>query len=210
MKKIAGIILAAGASRRFGAPKLLQRMPDGQTLLYYVVDITVKTKLNPIITILGQDWEKQKKEIEKFGVLWAINPDWNDGISSSLRKGIESLPAKCEACMVILADQPFISPELIDGLIDAYQKKRTDIVYPKIEGQRANPVILDRKTFTALSELRGDVGARKIFPDFKVHEYEWTDKRLLQDVDTKADLKAVYKLIDERGPDQNFNISGFH
>ena len=129
------------------------------------------------------------------------NPDFAEGLSTSLRTGIAALPADIDGAVVLLADMPQVDAALIDRLIAAYDpEKGALIVVPMIDGKRGNPVLWSRRFFPELMALEGDVGARHLIARYReaVVDVPVTGTAALVDVDTPDALKAVKAEL-ERG-----------
>jgi molybdenum cofactor cytidylyltransferase len=192
----AGIILAAGASSRFGKSKIL--VPWQQhTLLHRVTSIVLRSGLNPVIVVLGNVVEDAILALSGLPATVIINPEWEKGQSTSLRCGIQNLPNETSAAIIFLADQPFISPALIDGLLTMYKETGAPIIAPLVEGERCNPVLFAQTTFNDLLSVKGDVGGRAIFSKFQMAFFPWQDKKLKMDIDTPQDLEVISRLIAE-------------
>ena len=194
-EKIGSIVLAAGGARRLGRPKMLVRLPNGKTVIRHVVDIVLESGLSPVIVVLGKSSETVIPELKGLACRVVINKRWEDGMSTSLQTGLQNLDQECRACVVVLGDQPFQTPELMQALVDRYTECGAPIVYPTVDGQHANPVLLDRITFSALNQLTGDVGARKIFSAYKTCALPWHDERLPFDLDTETDVRRAQSLM---------------
>lgn len=187
--KIAGVILAAGDSSRFGQPK--QLLPWGKRNVLNACIATAKLAgLDPIVVVLGANREQILPEIDKEGVKVVENPRWAEGQSTSVRAGVTELPADVLGALFLLADQPQISVQLIVSIKEAAWKKNTAIV-PVIGSRRANPVYFPREAFTALQQLRGDQGGRAILNQFQVTLLEWLDEDMAGDIDTPEDFARL-------------------
>lgn len=193
---MAGIVLAAGMSVRLGCPKQLVRA-GGEYLLERVLDEALASSLDRIILVLGHRAGevlaalKARQDHERFRIL--VNPDFCDGMSSSLRAGIESVRDAFSAIMVILGDQPFIGSELINLLIRRFRSSQNDICVPVCRGRRGHPVIIGRRFFDDVMSTSGDIGARQILksnPE-NILCVEISDSRIFFDVDTPADIRNL-------------------
>ena len=124
------------------------------------------------------------------------NEDWEEGMSTSLRAGLGALQADVEATMVILADQPNLTPELLQMLAGRYRIGRAPIVVPLYEGQRGNPVLFARTLFPELLAVEGDKGGRMLITTYRdqVDFVQVTDPAVIVDVDTRADYERAKRL----------------
>lgn len=190
MKKIAGLILAAGASSRFGAQKIL--LPwNGIPLLYHISSIVLSSSASPVVVVLGNGYEAALETIKDLPLLVVKNENWEQGQSTSLKSGISHLPKDVDAVIIFLADQPFISKDLIESIISTYQAYPFPVIAPMVAGKRANPVLFDRSTFEDLLKIQGDRGGRALFDQYPIHHIPWEDERVLLDIDSPEDLEKV-------------------
>jgi molybdenum cofactor cytidylyltransferase len=145
IERMSGIVLAAGASSRFGRPKQLLEW-KGQPFLRHVVKQALDAGISPVIAMLGSSAEEIRNALSDLPVRIVINREWESGLSSSIRKGIASLPQETGAVLFMQADQPQTPVQLIHRLIEAHHKTLSPIIAPLIDGQRGIPVLFDRKT----------------------------------------------------------------
>jgi molybdenum cofactor cytidylyltransferase len=189
----AGIILAAGGSKRFGEAKML--LPwRGKPLVRHAAETALAAGLDPVVVISGAEAEGVRLALTGLDVRFAENPDWASGQSTSVRRGIESVGDEAGSAIFLLADQPFATPGLLLELIKAHQRTLSPVIAPRVEGRRANPVLFDRDTFADLAQLSGDTGGRAIFDRYGVEYLDWDDPKLLLDVDTPDDYHSLQEL----------------
>jgi molybdenum cofactor cytidylyltransferase len=133
-----------------------------------------------------------------------VNPRWAEGMSTSVQAGLEHVPPDSEAVMLLLADQPAVSPAVVCALIRAYRDARTPIVAPIHGGRRGNPVLFDRRTFGSLRRVTGDQGGRQVIAsgEFEVTLVEVDDRAVLMDIDHRGDLSTLSAYLKERGDRQ--------
>jgi len=189
-ERIAGVVLAAGGSSRFGEPKQLLDW-HGKPLVRHVVELATAGGLNPVVVVTGADHDAVSEALRGSRIEVACNPGWESGQSSSVRVGIEALPGDLGGAVFLLVDQPLISPELIQKIVQQHQRTQAAIVLPVIEGNAGNPVLFDRQVFTDLTLLGGDVGGRALFEKFPVCQVAWGDKRSQEDIDTPEDYQRI-------------------
>jgi molybdenum cofactor cytidylyltransferase len=158
---IAIIVLAAGASTRLGAPKQLL-LYKGTTLLRRTVETALLVKVKSVHVVLGFESEKMKLEIADLPVHIIVNSNWQHGVSTSLRSGIQSLEPDIEAALIVLCDQLKLSTDILNTLISTYTSTRAPIVTCKYAGTVGVPTLYDRRIFPELVSLEGDHGAKKI------------------------------------------------
>jgi molybdenum cofactor cytidylyltransferase len=195
-KKISGIILAAGSSTRMGRTKQLLPFKN-TTLLGQVMENARAAALHEIIVVLGHDADTISKTLDFSGITVIRNPDYLNGQSTSLVKGIEKVSRASDAAMFLLADQPLVTPGLINRLLEAFNTRPAPIVIPCYQGQRGNPVIIARRLFHQLSALSADTGARALFDRFKDHllKVSVPDDSILVDVDTPDAYETLLSRI---------------
>ena len=159
---VAGILLAAGGATRIGRPKQLLTW-DGESFVRRVALTALEAGLSPLIVVTGAWGEEVGKALDDLPVRIANNPDWETGQGSSVRTGVQALPAACGAALFLLADQPQIPSTLVDALLAEHARTLSPIVAPLVDGRRGNPVCFDRVTFPELLALTGDTGGRALF-----------------------------------------------
>lgn len=193
---IAAIILAAGASSRFGSPKQLLEW-QGENLVNTCIKLAGEASLKPIILVLGSNAACVQAKAKAVSVKICINDVWQEGQSTSLRAGLnvlEAIAPEVFGTLFLLVDQPQTPVALLEA-IKARALTGADIVLPKIGKQLANPVFFSRRCFAALKAIRGDQGGRAIFEQFPVETIEWQDTGQTMDIDTPEDfarLRAFY------------------
>lgn len=184
----AAVVLAAGGAQRFGSPKQLLEI-DGQPLVRRVVRVALAAGLHPVIVVCGAHANNVRQALAGLQVVFVDNPEWVSGQSTSLRAGLNGLPADCAGAFFLLADQPFVSLDVILALKQAHARSLAPIVAPRVGDQRANPVLFDRVTFPDLLNLEGDIGGRAVIHSgyHRVEWLDWLDAALLYDIDTPDD-----------------------
>jgi len=165
-EKVAGLLLAAGASTRMGQPKQLLRV-GGHTLLDRVLNEVLSSDLDLILLVLGFQAQEIKQSLHtglhhpKLRIV--ENKNYLDGISTSIITGLSEVEDLFEHVMIILADMPLISSSLINLLLHEYLASHLQLGAIKLIGRRSHPVIIGRQYYDELHRLRGDVGARDLF-----------------------------------------------
>ena len=184
---VAAVVLAAGESRRFGGAKQLAEL-DGRTLLEHVLALGVAAGLMPIVAVVPV-WLTRPGAMDDHRLLWVRNPHPERGMSHSLRLGFEALEPGTEAAVILLGDQPTVSPAAIAALLAARGEK--PIVATMAAGRLAPPVLIERSHFDVVRQPSGDIGLREVLnahPDW-VAAVEITEA--IADVDTVDDLRAL-------------------
>jgi molybdenum cofactor cytidylyltransferase len=194
-ERVAGIILAAGESTRYGKVKQLLDW-HGMPFVRAVTQTALQANLSPVVVVTGASAEKIELAVKNLPVKLAHNAHWRSGQSSSIKAGVLSLAAGGSTSLerpsgtwiggaiFLLADQPQVTTSVLHALIEKHAEGLHAIVAPMVIDQRANPVLFDYATFSDLLSLQGDVGGRAIFHKHRVKYLPWHDDRLLLDVDT--------------------------
>lgn len=193
-KKIAGIILAAGGSKRMGQPKLLLEW-HGAPLIHWVARTALAAGCSPLIVVTGANADAVTHSLAGLPVVLTHNPSWEQGQSTSVRTGVNALPPEIDAAIIFLADQPQIPASVVQELMRNFREDDppTPILITTYSGQRGNPVLFDRALFQPLAMLEGDAGARSIFTQYPVHLIPFDDPDLLLDVDSPKDYQRLMK-----------------
>ena len=189
---ISAVILAAGMSRRMGTPKQLLRLGEA-TLLEQALRNVRQSHVREIVLVLGHEAEAIRNQLTLDGMKVVLNPDYAEGMGTSIRAGLAALAPDAQGAFMVLADQPFVRPATFDRLIQEHGRLKPQIVVPMYRGFRGNPVLLDRSVFPELDGLRGDVGCRAIFGNHtdKILKVEVNDPGILLDADSEEDLRKL-------------------
>jgi len=205
---VAGIILAAGGSSRFGRPKQLLDW-HGKPFVRVVAETALSAGLFPVVVVTGAQAKKVESALKDLPVSIVRNTAWEKGQSTSIQAGLAGFlsprssinehssiasaieTAGVEAAIFLLVDQPQITPAVIAALVGEHARTLAQIVVPRVADQRANPVLFDRLTFPELMALSGDEGGRAILTKFPVTYLPWLDESLLTDVDTPDDYREL-------------------
>ncbi len=193
--RVSGIILAAGKSTRMGRIKALLPF-RGKNILECIISHAQHSLLEQIIIVLGFGAEQIQKGAVLKPASIIINKDYEQGQSTSLKTGLSAVSEKTDAVLFILGDQPLISSEVINSLIDGYQRTRAPFVIPVFEGKRGNPVLIDRTVFHRINSLSGDTGARRLFNEYadRIAEIDVKTNGILFDLDDWDDYQALKEL----------------
>lgn len=192
--RIGAVVLAAGQSRRMGAPNKLLCPVEGRPLVAHAVEALRKTPVRPILVVTGHDAAAVAAALEGLPVRFVHNPDFALGLSTSLRTGLSALGPEVDAALICLGDMPRVRPADIEALLGAFDPDDgRAIVVPTYKGQRGNPVLWAARFFPELKELRGDAGARSLLDEHaeQVCRVPITDEGVALDVDTPEDLRAL-------------------
>lgn len=190
---IAALVLAAGASRRLGRPKQLE--PWGPTtLLGHVLDLVAGFPVDESWVVIGANADEVLTEIGDRPMGVVENPEWEEGLASSLRVGLDALAqsSKAEAALIVLGDQPGVRPDVAVALIERHRRSNRMAIVPKYRYSWGNPVLVDRALWPRLMSMEGDEGAQRLL---KAHpewvEEVWFDTLPPRDIDTPADVEEL-------------------
>jgi len=189
---ISAILLAAGESRRMGRSK--QLLPwHGKTLLQHSLESILNSAADETILVLGHEADRIGKSLPALPVKIVINPDYKQGMASSLRQGLLAMDPGSEAFLVLLADQPGIGPEIINTLIRTFRQAdpRRGIVRPVYRGRPGHPVLIGAQYLQEALQLQGDVGARRILMNHPgdILEIAVDQDAVLRDIDTPEEYQ---------------------
>jgi molybdenum cofactor cytidylyltransferase len=181
------LILAGGESRRMGLPKLLLAYKDKSLLAHAIAKAKAVTPKG--LVVVGAYAEDYQAEAEKEGAKVIRNPEWAEGLASSLRVGIASLAKNVEAALIMLPDQPFVPDQHLQKLVETWQDTRAQLVFSRYQDILGAPCVIARSLFKEVQTLRGDKGARALVRDgVTVAEVELEH---FQDIDTPEDAKLL-------------------
>jgi molybdenum cofactor cytidylyltransferase len=151
-EKIAGVILSGGASRRMGTPKALLKF-HGETFLDRLIRVLGHV-CHPMVVVVGQHADRIQSGIERAGeVLFALNPDPDRGMLSSLQCGLARVPGDAAAAMFLPVDHPNIAPETIEQLAERFRRDRAPVIVPTYLGEHGHPVCIARAIIDELLAL---------------------------------------------------------
>jgi molybdenum cofactor cytidylyltransferase len=200
VSKVAGLVLAAGTSTRMGRPKQLLPV-EGMSLLDRILVEALISELTLVVLVLGYNAQEIKEDLKteihhpKLKII--ENRDYKDGISSSIITGLSEVEDEYDHCMIILADMPHITANIINRLLHQYLASRLPLGSIKIENRRSHPVIFGRKLYPEIHQLQGDLGARDLFIKYRDHtclvepEEDYND----MDIDTLDDYLEYKKSL---------------
>jgi len=198
---IPGIVLAAGASHRFGQNKLLIPL-GGHAVLYHALQAALTAPLDPVILVLGYESDKALQALEelrgspKLRVL--KNSHWAQGRAESLKLGLAAVPAHTPGAVVLLGDMPLMTPALIARVAQAFLRAHT-LCFPIYRGLPGRPVAIPRELFGEFAQLCGDASG---LPILQKHweraiklELAPDEEPTQWDIDTPEDLERMLKAL---------------
>ena len=207
-KSIGIIILAAGASRRMHSPKQLLEF-EGKTLLRRAVETAIDSNYQPVIVVLGANFEPAKNEIADLPVTIVFNKNWQRGLSSSIICGIENLlkfTPNAAACVVALADQPFVTANHLNLFAQKFHQTNSLIIAAEYNEIVGVPALFAREIFDELRELSGDKGAKLLIEKHSETLVRIALPEAAFDIDTPQDF-AKLEIIKAETRASNLGVS---
>jgi molybdenum cofactor cytidylyltransferase len=198
---IAAVVLAAGRSTRMGGSNKLVAEIGGKPLVRIAAEQALASKAAPVIVVTGHQRERVEAALAGLPLHLVHNPDFAQGLGTSLKTGIAAVPAEADGAIVCLGDMPQVDATLIDRLIAAFDPEKGALaVMPTIDGRRGNPVLWSKRFFPELMAIEGDVGARHLITRYgeAVVEVPVTETAALVDIDTPEALSGVKATIEGR------------
>ena len=194
---ISAVILAAGESRRMGKQNKLLLPVAGEALLVKLIKSVCDSDVGQVIVVIGHEAEKIRRKLNNFPLSFVYNPNFSEGMTTSIKSGVKEVSPDCDGYMICLADMPFINTSEINKLIHAYAQNRIKekrlIVIPVYQGHRGNPVLFSTEFREDILEHKIEYGCKGvIMKNFEsVKEIEMDDDSMLLDVDTLEDYQRA-------------------
>lgn len=188
------IVLAAGASTRFGSPKQLVRI-DGRPMLHAVVGRAVEVAGHSVTVVLGAHAPGLTPLLRHTPASVIINRDWEEGMASSIRAGMSQVPGSADGVLLMLADQPDVTADDLRRLVGAWRRRSDSILAAQYSGVAGVPAIFPRWAFRDLGDLRGDRGAQALLKRY---------------IDRVARLPMLSAAVDIDRPEDLLTVSGSH
>lgn len=196
------LILAAGASSRLGQPKQLVKL-GGRPVLHSVVAAATSLAGHAVTVIVGAHASELTRLLAHSPASVIVNRHWEEGIASSIRYGVGSLPAATEAVLILLGDQVAVTADDLKRLASAWKDQEGVIAAAAYQQHIGVPAIFPRICFSELAELRGDQGARKILErnSFRITRVPMPNAAV--DLDTPEDLAALTERFNRKNTGTN-------
>ncbi len=184
---------------------------DGSALVSRAVKAMRAAEMEEVVVVVGRAAGRVAKKAGGGNVRVVLNPEFRMGLSSSLRAGVNSLDSRSEAVVVCLADQPFVTSELIDRIIERHVETGAGAVAASSRGHVSPPVLLSRRLYGKIASLRGDTGAKAIALAEPTLERVTVDADILLDIDTDEELSRARELLRKqpskpRGPAEDRRV----
>ena len=187
------ILLAAGGSRRLGAPKQLLADSRGESLVRRAAQTALLSDCHPLVAVLGASAAEVQAELNDLPLLLVINPDWPTGLASSLKAGLTALThdSRIDAVIVMLCDQPRVTSALLNSLMAAHADTGHQIVACEYGGTLGAPALFGQPLFASLMALTGDEGARRVIQSYLDPITRLPFPEGLLDIDTPQDAEKL-------------------
>ena len=195
---ICAIVLAAGLSSRMGVQKLLLPF-GGKTVIAHIVDQLLASTVDEVHVVVGHQAERISGELSGRAVSIVNNPNYKSGMLSSVRCGLQNLPEKCRAVLVVLGDQPSITTELIDQMLQSFAATEKSILVPLYKGKRGHPILFSSLYRDEILKRHGDVGLRGLLYGHSddIFELAVSTASVLCDMDCPEDYRRELGLNEQ-------------
>ncbi len=194
--KIAGLLLAAGSSRRMGKENKLLTDVDGTAMVTRVAKQITASQAEGLMVVTGHEKDQVELALKNYATGFVHNPDFADGLSTSLKTGLRALPDNIDGAIVCLGDMPLVKAEHIDQLIRAFDPVEGRSICVPVHGRkRGNPVVWSKRFITEILSVTGDIGARHLLEEHadQVIEVAIEQDGVLFDIDTPDRLVELKK-----------------
>ena len=198
--RIAALVLAAGQSRRMGSVNKLLQEVAGRAMLTHALDAVEGSDTCATVVVTGHETDAVSPLLQARDLLAVHNPDYAQGLSTSLKVGLRALPRDIDGVLICLGDMPQVTAKHLNQLIAAFNPlEGRAVIVPTYEGKRGNPVLWSAEFLAALQLVTGDQGAKPLFAEHadRLAEVEMTDGAVVLDIDTPAKLSALRKEFGE-------------
>ena len=195
MPMVVAIVLAAGASSRFGPTNKLLAEVGGKPMIVRVVEAIAASPVGEIIIVTGRDRDQIEDVLRQSPIRFAHNDAWQNGMASSIRTGVAALAATTEAAFIVPGDMPFLTAHVVVTLLNEFEQTgRHSIVFPTtLTGEQRNPVLWPARFFGVLADLEGDRGAKHLLQKHSgaALAVPFSDEQVFADVDTVGELEQA-------------------
>ena len=196
--KIGGLLLAAGSSRRMGKENKLLQEINGTKMVVHVAEQIRNSKISEVLIVTGYEAEKVEASLKNLGYKFVYNSKHVEGLSSSLKLGLDSISKDIDGVIICLGDMPLIKSQHIDSIIRAFDPTEGRSICVPIHGRkRGNPVLWGKEYFEEILAIKGDAGAKHLLEKYsdQIIEVQIDTKGILIDVDTPERLDELKMLI---------------
>jgi molybdenum cofactor cytidylyltransferase len=202
MAEVAAVLLAAGASTRFGTENKLVAEINGRPLVRATADAVLGAGIAEVVVVTGSEPGLIEGALDGLSIRFMHNAGWQDGMGSSIATGVAALRDTAEAAFIVPGDMPLLTVGLLRSLIAAFERHNgAPIVYPTTpDGAQRNPVLWPSRLFPELCALSGPAGAKALLRPLLAESVAVAcDPAFFVDVDTPADLLRAAVLTDTAG-----------
>ena len=200
--KVIALILAAGSSTRMGPKNKLLANVIGKPMITHVVDAIRQSMVNSVVVVTGYERDQIENVLSQHNISFVHNENFKAGLSESLKVGLKEIPDDVDGVLICLGDMPLLTSTIIDNLIKAFDPIEGRSICVPINGRkRGNPVLWDKSYLTEMTEIVGDVGAKKLLEKYSDHVFEvnFEGDNVLIDVDTPDLLKSLNERLLKEG-----------
>ncbi|HXG93521.1 MAG TPA: nucleotidyltransferase family protein [Blastocatellia bacterium] len=189
---VSAILLAAGESRRMGEFKQLLTI-EGQTFVARCVDNLLASRAGEVIVVTGHRAGDVRRELEGCAVRFAHNADYALGMSESIKRGVEAVSPESRACLIALVDQPQITTDIFNRVIETYERTRSLVVIPTYNGRNGHPVLLDLTLKDEILAINADQGLRAVVHSHAndISRVEVSSEAVVIDFDLPEDYERI-------------------
>jgi len=185
-RTVGAVVLAAGASKRMGEPKLLLPWLNKRTIIEHTVEQLIKLRIDPIVVVIGHYSDDIKGALQRWEVQFTQNRAFKTAeLGGSLRAGLNALPMNASAALVVLGDQPNIPPKVIQQILMAYAEQQRDIILPQFDGKTGYPVLIARRHWPELLAMKDDSGFEK-----------WLTTHTADALRVPVDTDSIFRSVD--------------
>ena len=193
MSTVSAILLAAGESQRMGGINKLMLAVEGEPLLRHTVKTLLASRLGEVVVVLGHQAEEARILLHELEVRTVVNSHYQEGQMSSVHCGLEALTRPCDGVMICLTDQPLLTAQDIDVLIDAFGRRGASIIVPTYQGRRGNPIVFAYAHRAEILSGGRNLGCKRLIernPDL-VRTVEMDTDHVVIDLDTPEDYARL-------------------
>ena len=190
---ISAILLAAGQSKRMDGENKLTKEIQGVPLIKHSVKNILASSVGELIIVLGYQKEIIEKLIDKNNkIKFVFNKDFESGMASSIKTGLNNLSEKTESFFICLGDMPMVGHDIYNQLIKS--KANKEMIVPTYKGQQGNPVLFNKSMKEKVMDISGDIGAKKILElnKDKILNLEINDQSITKGFDTQDNFNSLY------------------
>ena len=194
MQNIVAIVMAAGLSSRMGTFKQLLPYKD-KKVISSIVEVLLLSQITNTYVVVGHNKELIQQELSDYNITIIFNPDYEQGMHTSVMCAVKSIPSDCDGFMMVLGDQPEISVKLVDELIKAKSNTDKGIIIPSFANRKGHPVIFDKKYIEQARNLDPNKGLKALVQNNKddIDYLIVNDESVLFDIDTPSDYENLIK-----------------